>query len=228
MSDKKKPTCCMGQHRTITNVDLVVGHKQSILQFNCKCGTCCRRLALFTDRPIIVAESDWILKAIARVTFGCEAWCYGSDVEVDFKRGVILDLLGDFVNVELEIIEASGSNFPEKMGFGAVAACCGAGAARGCATRTTAITTVSTSGSVLIPVPPFAYAVSFAGDPSILLVADIAFAQMGSGTASPGLTSAFGNSLPDPWMLVGGVESILVVNGGTPDAVFEAVFLIGV
>lgn len=242
MSDKQcgcsKPVapCCVGQHRSYIITAADIGQPKSILQHNCKCGTCCRRLALFADRPNgIIPASDWVVKAIARVTFGCAAWCYGGFVEVDWKRGVILDLLGDFVNVELEVIEVLG-NVPAGtvFSYGAVSACCGAGGARGCATRTTELITVpdGVEDSVVVPIPPFAYAVSFA--PQIasqvaFFSASMVVAQSGSGAVPPGnMSNQTGDNLSDPWMLIGGAESIILTNLTGNNVGVEVVFHIGV
>ncbi len=231
MSTKVSCPGSFSQERLVNIEKLAVGGKMIILRHAaCDCNTGCRRVTLWHKRPQgIEITDDFIVKAIAKVRWG--DGCGGPEVEVDFKHGVILDLTGCYTEVELNIIEISGTAPDEDMLFhyGAMSACCGAGAARGCATRTTAITTVDGGGgAVTIPVPPFAYAVTFASAaPTDLLAVTTSFLQVGSGLGGiQALT--FGNALPDPWMLVNGAETLVVGNDAVGDITFEAIFLIGV
>lgn len=197
----------------------------------CNCNTGCRRVTLWHPRPAGIEDTDdWVVKAIARVRWG--DGCGGPEAEIDWKHGVILDLSGCYDEVALEIVEASGTVPDEDnpLTYGVLSACCGAGAARGCATRTTARVDVAAAGTTLIPIPPFAYAVQFVpdvGSAATFFVADTAFFQAGSGSGAA-MTVVAGDVLPDPWPLVNGAESIVVINGGAGQVSFEAVFLIGV
>lgn len=197
------------------------------------CCNSCRRVTLWHPNIILPnpedPTDDWVLKAIARVTWG--DGCDGPEVEVDWKQGVILDLSGCWDSVVLEVIENTGADEDVFFTYGALSACCGAGAARGCATRTTASVSAATGVSVMIPVPPFAYAVTFAPhleSTDAFFVADTGIFQLGSGNLSV-ITHVNGDEFPtEGWTLVGGVESIGVLNAAVEDVVFEAVFLIGV
>jgi len=199
----------------------------------CNCNTGCRRVALYHPRPTdIELLDDWTVKAIARVRWG--DGCGGPEVEVDWKHGVILDLAGCYDEVSFEIVEILGTAPDEdtKYTVGVLSSCCGAGAARGCATRTTELITVETGAenAVMIPIPPFAYAVSFAPittDAADFFSANSFIYQSGSGAVS-NLTQSSGDVLPDPWMLIGGAETIVIAQiTGTPIQL-EVVFLIGV
>lgn len=230
-------TCCIARPvRPIVFTAADVDKHQEFAEFDCECGSCCKRVALFAPRPRIVEADEWIVKVIADITFGCKkGFCFGGNVEVDFKNGVILDLMGDYVSVAYRVIEVINLNLEgaviPSMSFGAMIACCGAGGARGCATRTTEQITLSAAANdALIPVPPFAYAVTFAtSNPAGLFTSTTTFTQLGSGTTSV-IASSAGDELPDPWLLAGGVRSINVnmpiVGEGTQT--IEAVFLIGV
>jgi len=226
--------CCMAQERRIQFTEADIGKFQSLLEHACKCGNCCRRVAVWAEIPSGIVETDeWLLKAIARVSFGCQRWCNGAIVEVDVKRGVILDLMGDYINVDIGAIEIrhslEGEVVPEIV-FGAMSACCGAGAARGCATRTTErIVLGAAEDSGLIPIPPFAYAVQFADTDANFFTSDTSLAQVGSGLAGPlaaGVAGSTGDVVPDPWMIVNGAQNLFVFS--TSGTQFEAVFLIGV
>lgn len=233
-------TCCIARPvRPIVFTAADIGKHQEFAEFDCECGSCCKRVALFAPRPkiemnAISSNDEWLVKVIADITFGCKkGFCFGGNVEVDFKNGVILDLMGDYVSVGYKVIEVTNLNLEggviAPMSFGAMIACCGAGAARGCATRTTERITIGNAGSKLIPIPPFAYAVQFATeDTAALFVSTVAFAQVGSGISSPIVLSAFGNNLSDPWTIINGARNLLIVNGSGASITFEAVFLIGV
>jgi hypothetical protein len=185
-------------------------------------------VTLWHPRPAfpVGAEDDWVVKAIARVTWG--DGCDGPEVEVDWKHGVILDLSGCWDSVVLEIVENTGADEDIEFTYGALSACCGAGAARGCATRTTAMITTDAAGVSLIPIPPFAYAVSFAPNGgTAFFTSTTGLVQSGSGSGSILLTIN-GDVVPDPWMLIGGAESIGVVNASGTALEYEVLFLIGV
>jgi hypothetical protein len=197
----------------------------------CNCNTGCRRVTLYHPRPANIDPlDDWIVKAIARVRWG--DGCGGPEVEVDWKHGVILDLTGCYDEVSFEIIEIAGTPPDEDNPYvvGVLSACCGAGAARGCATRTTAQVSVADDGTpTMIPIPPFAYAVQFVpdfGSTGVFFVSTTAFIQAGSGTGGI-LAVSTGDQLPDPWPLVNGAESLFVSSTGVA-LTFEVVFLIGV
>lgn len=191
----------------------------------CCCKTACRRVTIWNSRANgIDGGSDWLLKVIARVVWGDD--CLGPEVEVDWKRGVILDLSGCRTGVSLELIERSGTVPTEQMGFGALSACCGAGAARGIATRTTAVIDVVATEPAIIPVPPFAYAVSFVTTDADLFTAGTTFIQSGSGLGGA-TDSETGLTVPETWLIGGGVNTIGVVNQSAA-LTFEAVFHIGV
>jgi len=118
--------------------------------------------------------------------------------------------------------------------YGVLSACCGAGAARGCATRTTARITVESGLGVsqLIPIPPFAYAVQFVPVPGVsttnFFSATTFLQQSGSGGTAPApITLVTGDTLPDPWALVNGAETIIVTQVSGAAIEFEAVFLLG-
>jgi len=226
--------CCgsKASHRRLDMSQLVLGERKVIHEHGpCSCNTPCRRVALWHERPLIEAEDNWIQKVIAHVTFG--DGCNGPTVEVDWKRGVILDLLGCYTVVALEVVEAiEGPDEDNLFGFGVLSACCGAGGARGCATRTGARVENEGPDVSLINVPPFAYAVAFAtATPDLLFDAANLFFQLGSGTGAfpqSVLDAKTGASLPDPWLLVGGVQTIAVQNTLAEAVSFEPVFLIGV
>lgn len=202
------------------------------------CGCCsgCRRVALWHPRPTIDTDEEegdnWTVKAIARVRFG--DGCQGPEVEVDWKTGVILDLMGCSVEVALEIVEVLGTPPDETnlFTYGALVACCGAGGARGCATRTTATVTTAAGTISAIPIPPFAYAVMIAphGDGTDFFIATTTISQVGSGAAaSPPILSSNGDVFPgEGWTLVNGAQTIIVGNGGVEELEYEVVFLIGV
>lgn len=211
------------------------GHLLILRHPCCNCNTGCRRVTLWHPRPKgIELLDDFVVKAIARVRWG--DGCGGPEVEVDWKHGVILDLSGCYDEVSLEIVEILGTAPDEDMPFtfGVLSACCGAGAARGCATRTTELFTIADGvpGTTIIPVPPFAYAVSFApqsASQAAFFTANVIMAQSGSGAVPPGyMMSQTGANMQDPWMLVGGVESIIITNLTGNNIGVELVFLIGV
>ena len=226
--------CCYSQiiRQKFTSAD--VGKHQVFLEHNCECGSCCRRVAVWQEKAPIDVADTWLLKAIARVTFGCRKWCTGSKVEVDIKTGVILDLMGDFIEVEIEPVEVEGS--PPELLFGAMSTCCGAGGARGCATRTFA----RSSGGLFFPIPPYAYAVSFAVPPTDFLGTNegrfysstTSFVQSGSGFGGFGslLASMAGDDIIDPWPIIAGAQTLGVFDNGNPQVpiVYEVVFHIGV
>lgn len=224
---------CAGSHaqrRKFRGDELPTGTRHTIMTHGKCCCTSCRRVTLWHPRPAFPegAEDDWAVKAIARVTWG--DGCDGPEVEVDWKHGVILDLSGCWDQVVLEIIENTGADEDIEFIFGALSACCGAGAARGCATRTTATFTTAADETTVIPIPPFAYAVMFAphGDATDFFIAETSIVQSGSGSANV-LLLATGDTIPlDGWTLIGGAESILVANAGVEDLEYEVVFLIGV
>ncbi len=232
------PPCkgSFAQFRTLNIAKLGVGGKGLILRHpECNCNTGCRRVTLWHPRPEGIALlDDWVVKVIARVRWG--DGCGGPEVEVDWKHGVILDLSGCYDEVAFEIVEILGTAPDEdtKYGLGVLSACCGAGAARGCATRTTELITVAdgVENSVIVPVPPFAYAVSFApqvASQAAFFSASFIMAQSGSGAVPPGLMmNQTGADMQDPWMLVGGVESIILTNISGNNVGVELVFLIGV
>lgn len=180
----------------------------------------------------VEGASNWIVKTIARVRFGdgCNG---GPEVEVDWKTGVILDLMGCSVEVALEIVEKTGS-IPDEdnlFTYGALVACCGAGGARGCATRTTAQVTTGVGAVSVIPIPPFAYAVMIAPAPdNDFFLVDVTVSQSGSSFAAGAilmLTTA--DLFPgEGWTLIGGAESIVVGNNSAEELDYEVVFLIGV
>ena len=226
------------QERRLNIEKIGVGGHMVILRHPCcNCNTGCRRVALYHPRPAgIELLDDWTVKAIARVRWG--DGCGGPEVEVDWKHGVILDLAGCYDEVSFEIVEILGSAPDEDVPYvvGVLSSCCGAGAARGCATRTTEQFTAETfdpmtgDGTVMIPIPPFAYAVSFAPiqvDSADFFSATTSLYQSGSGAVS-NLTQVQGDTLPDPWMLMGGAETIVVAQTADTPVQFEAVFLIGV
>lgn len=231
---------CKGSRSQSRQIDisrLPVGQQVVIIsQGVCDCCSGCRRVALWHPRPFIDPSeeggSDWTVKAIARVRFG--DGCSGPEVEVDWKTGVILDLMGCSVEVALELVEKLGTQPDETnlFTYGALVACCGAGGARGCATRTTATIATAADTVSVIPIPPFAYAVMIAphGDATDFFVVDTTIAQLGSGAAaSPPLLLVTGDLFPgDGWTLVGGAQSILVANAGAEELEYEVVFLIGV
>src|SRR4030095_15057722 len=221
------------QERRVNIEKLGVGGHMVILPHPfCNCNTGCRRVTLWHPRPAGIEQTDdWLVKAIARVRWG--DGCGGPEVEVDWKHGVILDLSGCYDEVSLEIIEASGTVPDEDhpLTYGVLSACCGAGAARGCATRTTARTVQTTGTTELIGIPPFAYAVQFATiTPALLFSATTTFAQFGSGSAgfASAVSIATGDDFPDPWMLVHGAETIGVTNASGSSVEYEVIFLIGV
>jgi hypothetical protein len=221
------------QERRVDLLKLAVGKQMVILKHPCcNCNTGCRRVTLWHPRPQgILAADGWVVKAIARVRWG--DGCGGPEAEVDWKHGVILDLSGCYDEVTLELVEVSGTipNESRFLDFGVLSACCGAGAARGCATRTTARIELEAAGGFLIPIPPFAYAVQFVPlDPTTFFVATTILVQSGSGSVNPDayLTAASGDNVADPWALVNGAESIIVSNTGLVELNFEVVFLIGV
>jgi hypothetical protein len=222
------------QERRLNVEKLEVGEHVVILRHPCcNCNTGCRRVTLWHPRPNINAESDsYIIKAIARVRWG--DGCGGPEAEIDWKHGVILDLSGCYDEVSFELVEKEIASISDPLlTFGVLSACCGAGAARGCATRTYAsIENEGDNAFSFIPIPPFAYAVTFAtNDPTGLLTSDVTFYQLGSGIGSfPDgvLASSTGDLLPDPWMLVNGAETIAMTNTAALETNFEPVFLIGV
>jgi hypothetical protein len=223
----------MAQEQRILFTSADIGNFKAILEHACKCGSCCRRVAVWSETPHITSANEWILKAIAKISFGCQKWCNGAIVEVDVKQGVILDLMADYIEVSIgpvEIVEGLEGDAPPEIVFGAMSACCGAGAARGCATRTLPSTLLAGTAITLFKIPPFAYAVSFASPQATSLFAStVVFYQLGSGTSSV-ITSSTGDTVPDPWMLVGGATHIgidpNIVGEGT--IAVEPVFLIGV
>jgi len=228
MSGKSAECCLARPVRPITWTAADIGNHRMVLEHDCKCGSCCRRVAVWQVPATPVEADDYLVKVIARVVFGCRNSCFASEVEVDVKQGVVLDLFGDFIQVMLEPVEVSGTVSP--LAYGAMSACCGAGTARGCATRTTRQFTIAAAGTAIIPVPPYAYAVQFVHDFAsfgIFFVSNTSFFQSGSGTGAP-ITYSPGDTLPDPWTIVNGAESIVVINGGAGPITFEAVFLIGV
>ncbi len=236
MSTKVSCPGSFSQERLVNIEKLGVGGKMIILRHAaCDCNTGCRRVTIWHKRPQgIELLDDFVVKAIAKVRWG--DGCGGPEVEVDFKHGVILDLTGCYTEVELNIVEILGTSPDEDMlfHFGAMSACCGAGAARGCATRTTELISVEdgVENTLVIPVPPFAYAVSFApqvASQAAFFTADMIMAQSGSGAVPPGLMmNQTGADMQDPWPLIGGVESIVLTNVSGNTIGVELVFLIGV
>ena len=224
--------CCMVQERRIVFTAADVNKFQQILEHGCKCGSCCRRVAVWSETPVIGATDDWTVKLLAKVNFGCQRWCGGSLVEIDIKKGVILDLIGDYISVDIGAIEIvtglEGSIIPE-ITIGAMSACCGAGAARGCATRTTASITVDSNALGTIPIPPYAYAVQFLPSPAgaSFYVSTTAIVFSGSGSGAVMFTTT-GDIVPDPLMIPNGAENIGIINTGLDPLVFEVIFLIGV
>jgi hypothetical protein len=222
------------QVRRITNAEeFGVGKRLLILRHpECDCNSGCRRVTLWHPRPAIAADDGFVIKPLARVRWG--DGCGGPEVEVDWKHGVILDLSGCYDEVSLEFVEVSGTlpvDFATRsFDFGVLSACCGAGGARGCATRTTARFEVEADGSIAVPIPPFAYAVQFVPvDPAAFFVSTTSLTQSGSGSNSDAsLAVQTGDILPDPWSLVNGAETIIVSNGGAEEINFEVMFLIGV
>jgi hypothetical protein len=231
--DDNKPVCGMGQARKLTLTTADIGKTVALFSMGrCDCKSCCRRLTLFTEGTPAVSTDEWVVKVIARITFGIQEYCIGANVEVDFKQGVVLDLPGDYVDVKLEVIEVIGA--PIERVFGAFVACCGAGAARGIATRT-GITVSNPGGGAIsfIDVPPFAYAVDFADPSGAMFVVGNIFVQLGSGTAlNAFIDTVTGEKFltdpgQNPWRIAGGVESIGVIIAGAATT-FEPVFYIGV
>lgn len=224
------------QERSVNIEQMGIGGKLLILRHaECDCNTGCRRVTLWHPRPKnIDLLDDYVVKPIARVRWG--DGCGGPEVEVDWKHGVILDLSGCYDEVSLEIAEILGSPPDEDslFRFGVLSACCGAGAARGCATRTTALVTVEDGvpNTVMVPIPPFAYAVSFApqvASQAAFFTANMIMAQSGSGAIPPGLMmNQTGADMQDPWMLVGGAETIVLTNVTGNNIAVELVFHIGV
>jgi len=228
MSGKSADCCVARPVRPIVWTPEDIGHHRMILEHDCKCGSCCRRVGVWQVPELASASDDFIAKVIAKVIFGCRSSCFSSKVEVDVKQGVVLDLFGDFIQVMLEPVEISGTLPP--IAYGAMSACCGAGAARGCATRTLPATLLAGTAITRFKVPPYAYAVAFASPQSEFLFVDtVDFYQLGSGTNTV-LSNASGDTLPDPWMLVNGVQYIgidpNIAGEGTIQV--EPVFLIGV
>lgn len=231
---------CKGSRAQSRQIDISrtpVGQQVVLGQWPpCGCCSGCRRVALWHPRPEIAVDSDWTVKVIARVRFG--DGCNGPEVEVDWKTGVILDLMGCGVEVALELVEKTSSGGEGMPGeenlftYGVLVACCGAGGARGCATRTTARITTDAAAFSIIPIPPFAYAVMFApvGTVSEFFAATTTIGQLGSGAAAiPSIIQLPGDEIPtDGWTLVGGAQSIVVLNAGATELVYEVVFLIGV
>lgn len=219
--------------RIFSGSDLVVGRRHFLLEHGeCCCVSGCRRVTLWHPRPSphIDIESTWRLKVIARVRWGDR--CQGPEVEVDFKHGVILDIGGCKDYVDVEVVEALNVPAALQYELGALSVCCGAGAARGCATRTTESFTTEIEAVTVIPIPPFAYAVMFAphADSSDFFVLNTIVTQAGSGPADV-MMSLTGDIIPgEGWTLVGGAESIIVANGeaGADALSYEVVFLIGV
>ncbi len=235
MSKLGKCKGSFAQWRKLNIEKLGVGARELVLRHpECDCNTGCRRVTLWHPRPKqIELTDDWTVKLIARVRWG--DGCMGPEVEVDWKHGVILDLSGCYDEVSFEIIEINGTAPDEDVPYeiGVLSACCGAGGARGCATRTTELLTVEPGvpATILVPVPPFAYAVSFAPigvDSADFFSSSTFIQQFGSGAAPTIQVLSTGDTLPDPWMLIGGVESIAITTTtGTPIQL-EVVFLIGV
>jgi hypothetical protein len=226
-------TCGMGQARKITPTVADIGKDIAMFSMGkCDCKACCRRVVLFEKGQEPQENDDWLVKAFARITFGVQESCIGTDVEVDFKRGVVLDLPGDYVNVNL-VIESVKGTPPERL-YGAFVTCCSAGAARGVATRTLETVTNAGSGALsLIRVPPFAYAVDFASPANDFYVAGVTVGQSGSGNqlATTLIDLATGADIVTrglPWRLVGGIEQVLVSKAAAGAISFEPVFYIGV
>lgn len=220
------------QQRRVNIEHMGVGGRLLILRHApCNCNTGCRRVTLWHPRPQgIETGDDWTVKAIARLRWG--DGCGGPEAEVDWKHGVILDLSGCYDEVELEIIEATGDSVPDEdnpLTYGVLSACCGAGAARGCATRTTARLFIAAGQTVLVPIPPFAYAVQFApANPPAFFTADTTLGQLGSGNQLAALLGFMtGATFNDCWALVNGAESVLITNGAADTIETEVVFLIG-
>lgn len=208
---------------------LIMRHPQ------CDCNTGCRRVTLWHPRPEgIEIGDDWLIKPLARIRWG--DGCGGPEVEVDWKHGVVLDLSGCYDEVSLEFTEALGI-LPDEdnlLTFGVLSACCGAGAARGCATRTTARLTVESGlpATITVPIPPFAYAVQFIPVPGVsttnFFSANTFVQQSGSGAAAPALiTLVTGDTMPDPWALINGAESLVITQVSGAGIELEVVFLIG-
>jgi len=225
----------MVQERRMLFTPENLGKFTEILDHGCQCGSCCRRVAIWADMPSITVDDDWLLKVVAKVNFGCKRWCGGSNVEVDVKTGVILDLMGDYISVgigAIELIQGLEGDTPPEITIGAMSTCCGAGGARGCATRTTARQTVlaSSGGITLIPIPPYAYAVQFIdpNNPQTFFASTtiIAFSSSGFGTGI--LYTTTGDVVPDPLTIPGGALSLLLFNTSADDVLVEAIFLIGV
>jgi len=129
----------------------------------------------------------------------------------------------------LEPVAVSGTVSP--VAYGAMSACCGAGAARGCATRTTGRQVVASGGGFTsIPIPPYAYAVQFISEATFFVsTTSIILSGSGLGGAFGGVTYVSpANVVPDPLSITSGAQSLIVSNDGTEDIRFEAQFLIGV
>jgi hypothetical protein len=145
--------------------------------------------------------------------------------------------MGCYTQVSVELIEKIGT-LPDADNlflYGALTTCCGAGGARGIATRTYASVQVPAAeiegdpGSVVLEVPPFAYAVMFAtASQDALFAATTLFVQVGSGSLTVLAVVEGDDMLPQPWALVGGIQSIQIINQAFTVLEFEPVFLIGV
>lgn len=155
--------------RVYTAGELVTGFHTSFPIAPCNCGNPCRRVALWADRPFHLAEPASLIMLRGRVTFGDD--CDGLYVEVDWKTGVVLDLFGCYAQVELHVPFAliDPADATQRFLIKSMVACCGAGAARGTATWTSA---PQSEGTATIEIPPFAYAL------------DRAFTDQGNATAT--------------------------------------------
>lgn len=232
-----KQTCCIARPVKLTGLTANnQGDSGIFAEFDsCDCNSCCKRVTLFAPPPLInpALTDEWTLKVIAEITFGCKKSCFGGQVEVDFKQGVVLDLSGDYVSVGYKLEEVINTNLEgaiiPPISLGAMIACCGAGAARGCATRTYAQETIAANaGFAVWRIPPFAYAVTIVSSSGLLDDSTTRFEFYGSG-ATTLLYSVTGDLAPDPIMVPAGAQQFAVINDNTGSTLtVEPSFLIGV
>jgi len=87
----KSAECCVARPvRPIVWTPADIGNHRMILEHDCKCGSCCRRVAVWQVPAKPVLTDDYLVKVIARVIFGCRNSCFASEVEVDVTQGEVL------------------------------------------------------------------------------------------------------------------------------------------
>lgn len=203
--------------RTITAGELREGFRFVLSRPGpCECGSPCRRVALWADRPFNASPAPATLILLhGNISFGDE--CDSLNVEVDWKTGVMLDLIGCYVEVALEVISSIVSAGAESEQFvvKAMIACCGAGAARGTATWSSALIDGGAGVTATVEIPPFAYALDVTTSDGV----SVAATWISSGGLPIGPAAA-GGSVPE-----GAVAIQFAVGAGETG---QARFFIGV